>query len=230
MKNYPKAFIFDLDGVITDTSEFHYLAWKKLADEIGIKIDREFNEKLKGISRMESLDLILALSPSNNNLSADEKERLASKKNEHYQELIQSINATNILPGIEVLLKEIRRNNIKIALGSASKNATEVLKQLGITEYFDFVVDASTVTKGKPDPETFTTAADRLHIPYEACVGVEDAKAGVEAINKAEMFSVGVGEIKHLGDAKYVVQDTSELVFEEIVKRYNDWNLHKGVR
>jgi beta-phosphoglucomutase len=223
MTNYPKAFIFDLDGVITDTAEFHYLAWKQLADELGITIDQDFNEQLKGISRMESLERILALDPSKQSITSREKEELATKKNDHYKELIQSINSTNILPGIENLLKEIKANNLKIALGSASKNAPVVLELLGLTEYFDYIVDASKVTKGKPDPETFTTAADYLNLPYDACIGVEDAAAGVEAINKAAMFSVGVGEVKHLAEANYVVDDTSLLHFEEIIKRYRDW-------
>jgi beta-phosphoglucomutase len=220
MTQSPRAFIFDLDGVITDTAEYHFLAWKKLAEEIGVSIDRQFNEQLKGISRMESLERILELNSSLLNLPYEEKVRLANQKNEHYLELIQSINSDSILPGIEDLLKKCKQQKIKIALGSASKNASKIVDKLGLVNYFDYVVDASKVKNGKPHPETFTTAADFLNIPYSECIGLEDAAAGVEAVNKANMFSVGVGEVKHLSHADFLVGDTSELVFEEIIKRY----------
>ena len=216
----PKAFIFDLDGVITDTAEYHFLAWKKLAEELGISIDRQFNEQLKGISRMESLECILELKSSLLDLPHEEKVRLANQKNEHYLELIEAINPESILPGIVDLLEKCKEQNIKIALGSASKNAFKIVDKLGLIKYFDYVVDASKVKNGKPHPETFTTAADFLNIPYSECIGLEDAAAGVEAVNKANMFSVGVGEEKHLSHADYLVGDTSELVFEEIIKHY----------
>jgi beta-phosphoglucomutase len=222
---YPQAFIYDLDGVITDTAEFHFLAWKKLSDELGIPIDRRFNEQLKGIGRMDSLEHILKLNPSLLKLTHEEKIRLANQKNEYYLELVESINSSNILPGIETLLNKNKEQNIKIALGSASKNALQVLDKLGLTKYFDYVVDASKVEKGKPDPETFTTAADYLGIPYKKCIGIEDAAAGIEAINKADMFSVGVGKGEHLSHADYLVGDTSELIYEEIVNQYIERNI-----
>lgn len=222
MTHYPKAFIFDLDGVITDTAEFHFLAWQKLAQELGVSMDRQFNEQLKGISRMESLERILELTPSSRSLSYEERLRLANQKNDHYLEFIDLINPDYILPGIESLLKKIKAQHIKIALGSASKNALKVLEKLLLTNYFDYVVDATKVTKGKPNPETFTTAADFLNILYSECIGLEDAAVGVEAINKANMFSVGVGALEHLSHADYLVGNTSELIFEEIVKRYNE--------
>lgn len=223
MADYPKIFIFDLDGVLTDTSEYHYLAWKKLANEIGIQIDRNFNEQLKGIGRIESLKRILELDPMNKQRTADELEVLATRKNIHYQELIHSLGPANILPGIERLLEEISANNIRIALGSASRNAKAVLKQLGLIQYFDYLVDAAKVTRGKPDSETFTTAADYFHIPYNQCVGIEDAASGIEALNKATMFSVGVGDVAYLGDADYVVGNTSQLNFLEIIRKYQQW-------
>lgn len=222
MIQYPKAFIYDLDGVITDTAEFHYLAWKKLAEELNISIDRQFNERLKGISRMESLEIILQLDASLLKMSNEEKVRLANKKNEFYLELAESINEENVLLGIEDLLKSNKERNIKIALGSASENAKNVVEKLGLTSYFDYIVDASKVSRGKPDPETFTTAADYLGIPYEECIGIEDAAAGIEAINKANMFSVGVGSIEHLSQADYLVEDTSKLDFEKIIKKYSN--------
>lgn len=220
MSQYPKAFIYDLDGVITDTAEFHFLAWQKLADGIGITIDRKFNEQLKGISRMESLERILALEPTMSSLSSDEKDRLATQKNNHYLELVESVNTDDILPGIEKLLQKNKENRMKIALGSASNNAKNIVDKLGLAHYFDYIVDASQVKKGKPDPETFTTAADFLGVSYEECIGIEDAEAGVEAINGARMFSVGVGAVEQLAQADYLVASTAELIFDEIIKHY----------
>lgn len=220
MTRYPKVIIYDLDGVITDTAEFHFVAWKKLAAELGISIDRHFNEKLKGISRMDSLDLILELDSSERHYSNEEKAQLATRKNEYYLGLIEAVSPAHILPGIESLLKANREAGVRIALGSASKNAPALLEKLGIASYFDYVVDASQVKKGKPDPETFITAAIALGVSPRDCIGIEDSAAGVESINRAEMFSVGVGDGRHLADADFLVADTSELVFEEIIDQY----------
>ncbi|WP_142828348.1 beta-phosphoglucomutase [Planococcus soli] len=222
MENYPKAFIYDLDGIITDTAEFHFLAWQKLADEIGIPIDRKFNEQLKGINRMDSLDRILELGTSGRVLSDSEKVTLATRKNEYYLELIESINPSHILPGIELLLQKNKQQHIKIALGSASNNAPAILDKLQLTGYFDYIVDASKVKKGKPDPETFTTAAAALGVAPDDCVGIEDAAAGVESINRAGMFSVAVGDAHHLAAADYLVEDTAQLIFEDIIAHYGN--------
>jgi beta-phosphoglucomutase len=183
-------------------------------------IDREFNEQLKGIGRMDSLELILKLDPSLTKLSNEEKESLAKGKNELYLELVETIDSSNILPGIEELLAANKEHGLKIALGSASKNAHYVLDRLGLTHYFDYIVDASQVNKGKPDPETFTVAADALGIEYPACIGIEDSAAGIAAIKAANMFSVGVGDAAQLFGADYLVETTSQLDFEEIVERY----------
>ena len=220
MAHYPKAFIYDLDGVITDTAEYHFLAWQKLAEELGISMDRQFNEQLKGISRMDSLERILKLDPSLRELPDEEKLKLATQKNVHYLELVESINPNDILPGIENLLKRNKEEQVKIALGSASKNAQTIIDKLGLADYFDYIVDASRVEKGKPEPETFIVAADALGISYSECIGLEDSAAGVEAINKAGMFSVGVGEAAHLSHADYLAASTSELIFEEIINEY----------
>lgn len=220
MMKQPKAFIFDLDGVITDTAEYHYQAWKRLADEIGIYIDRQFNEELKGIGRMESLEKILALKPELEKLSIDEKENLAAKKNKYYKELLKSLAPADILPGILPLIQEIRLRGMKIALGSASKNAQRVLEQLELTNYFDYIVDAAKVSKGKPHPETFLTAADALGVPYDFCIGIEDAPSGVTAVNEAGMFSVGVGSKEALSHSDYRVNQTDELNFDRIIEAY----------
>lgn len=220
MTKYPKLFIFDLDGVITDTAEYHYLAWKQLAQSLGVTIDRRFNEKLKGISRMDSLEKILALKPELLTMSMEEKQQLATQKNEYYKTLINQITPKDILPGIEKLLKEIQENKIKIALGSASKNAPVVIDRLGLTNYFDYMVDAAKVKRGKPDPETFTVAADYFGFAYADCIGVEDSAAGIEAINRAGMFSVGIGDSEHLHEADYLVSDTSQLNMDKIIEKF----------
>lgn len=220
MAQSPKLFIYDLDGVITDTAEFHYLAWKKLADELGIPIDRHFNEQLKGINRMDSLDRILGQATSPIDFSKQEKIGLATRKNGYYLELIEAINPNYILPGIGDFLEANKQSGIKIALGSASKNAARILEKLELTGYFDYIVNAAEITKGKPDPETFTAAADALNIPYSDCVGIEDAAAGVEAVNRAGMFSVGVGDDAHLSHADYLVGNTQELEFQKILDEF----------
>lgn len=223
MAQQPKAFIFDLDGVITDTAEFHFLAWKQLAEQVGVNFDRKFNEQLKGVGRMDSLERILQLNPELTAMPLAEKERLAAQKNANYLELIANTTPADILPGIEELLQAIQENGIKIALGSASKNAAFVLEKLGLTHYFDYIVEAATVKNGKPHPETFTTAADALGIKYSDCVGIEDAAAGVTAINSAGMFAVGVGDAEHLPHADYRVDSTDELNFADIVRQYQEY-------
>lgn len=222
MAHTPKLIIYDLDGVITDTAEFHYLAWKKLADELDIPIDRHFNEQLKGINRMDSLDRILELSDSPMHLSVAEKVELASRKNGYYLELIEAVTPDHILPGINALLEDNKQSGIKIALGSASKNAARILEKLELSDRFDYIVDAAEIERGKPDPETFTAAADALGIAYGDCIGIEDAAAGVEALNRAGMFSVGVGDEAHLSQADYLVENTEQLVFAGILERFHD--------
>ncbi|GAA0469848.1 beta-phosphoglucomutase [Alkalibacillus silvisoli] len=217
----PQAFIFDLDGVITDTAELHYQAWKRLADSLEITIDRDFNEKLKGIGRMESLEKILALAPDQQNLSQELKDALATKKNDHYVDLLKMINEEDILPGIKALLMRIRKEGIHVGLASASKNAKYVLSELGLIDQFDYIVDAAQVSKGKPDPETFTRAADYFGVDYNQCIGIEDAPSGVLAVNGAGMFSVAVGSAEALGHAHYRVDQTSQLDFDTIIEAYS---------
>jgi beta-phosphoglucomutase len=209
-----KAVIFDLDGVITDTAEFHYIAWKQLAEKIGISFDREFNEKLKGVSRIDSLELILAKENRQNEFSKEEKEILATEKNDHYVELIKKITPNDILEGIEEFLEELIENKIKIAMASASKNAFAVTKSLGVLSYFDHIVDARTVEKSKPDPEVFIKAAKAVEVEPKYCIGIEDAAAGVDAIKAAGMYAIGVGDEEVLKEADMVVSSTRLLNME----------------
>ncbi|MFD2612428.1 beta-phosphoglucomutase [Paenibacillus gansuensis] len=216
-----EAVIFDLDGVITDTAAYHYEAWKELGESIGIAIDEEFNEQLKGVSRMESLERLLRHGNRQDDFTEQEKEKLATRKNEQYKRLIKRVTPDDILPGIKQLLVDIRQDGIKIGMASASKNAFEVVGSLKIAEYFDYIVDSSTVSKGKPDPEIFLKAAEALQVPSSRCIGVEDAEAGIEAIQGAGMFAVGVGKPQLLGKADYLVENTSLLSWPEIKKRYH---------
>ncbi|MCG0276478.1 MAG: beta-phosphoglucomutase [Thermosediminibacteraceae bacterium] len=211
-----KAAIFDLDGVIADTARFHYLAWKKLADELGIYFDEKINERLKGIGRMESLEIILEKSPRI--FSKEEKEFLAEKKNGYYKEMIEKITHQDLLPGAGELLCTLKDWGIKIALASASKNAPLVLKNLGIAGLFDYVVDAARIKKGKPDPEIFLVAAENLGINASECVGIEDSAAGIEAIKRAGMFAVGIGNPEVLKNADIVLRDLKD--FREILKLF----------
>ncbi|WP_035513046.1 beta-phosphoglucomutase [Halalkalibacillus halophilus] len=214
--------IFDLDGVITDTAELHFQAWKRLAESLGVEIDHAFNEQLKGIGRMQSLEKILELGGMEKEYTEEEKVALAADKNVHYRALLESLSPNDILTGILPLLDRVKENQIPIALGSASKNATYVLDELRLTDRFDYIVDANQVKHGKPDPETFTTAADYFKVPYEHCLGIEDAPAGVEAVNAAGMFSVGVGSKEDLSHANYRVDHTGELDFEKIIQAYEN--------
>lgn len=215
-----EAFIFDLDGVITDTAKFHYLAWKELGLKIDIEIDEEFNESLKGISRMESLERILIKGNKQNEFTLKEKEDLANDKNKYYVELIKHISPKDILPEIENLLKNIKLNNIKIGLASASKNATMVLNNLGLNSYFDFIADAAKCKNSKPNPEIFIMAANGLNVEPINCIGIEDAMAGIDAINSANMYSVGVGDKDALNKANIVFENTQTIDFNQIVDSY----------
>ncbi|CAM3597866.1 beta-phosphoglucomutase [Marinicrinis lubricantis] len=208
------AVIFDLDGVITDTAEYHYLAWKELADELGIPFDREYNEKLKGVDRLASLQLIL--DRAGKELPEEEKLALATSKNERYKKLIQQVTPDDLLPGVKELLAELREKGIKVGLASASKNAGAVIRSLQVEAYFDHIVDAAAVEISKPDPEVFLKAAEALGVHPAHCIGVEDAEAGVEAILLAGMTPLGIGDPKLLGRAKKVVGSLEGMDVEKL--------------
>lgn len=219
-----KGFIFDLDGVLTDTAEYHYLAWKDLAEEIGISIDREFNEDLKGISRMDSLERILVYGNKADDYTAEEKSDLAAQKNDHYRSLIQSITEADLLPGIPRFLKELKEANMLLALASASKNGPTIIEKLGIANQFDTIVDPAQLKKGKPDPEIFLKGAKQLNLDLTECVGIEDAESGVESIKEANMFAVGIGNKETLKRADIVYSSTGDLSYQTIIKEENEKN------
>jgi len=209
-----KAVIFDLDGVIADTARFHYQAWKKLASEIEIDLTYEFNENLKGVGRMESLDLILALTEKD--YSNEEKIGLANKKNRYYLEFVNRMTPSDLLPGVVKCFEVIKDNNIKIVLASASKNSLDVIKRLEIKNYFDYVVSSKDILNSKPNPEIFIKAAKGIKVATKNCVGVEDSIAGILAINACNMFSDGIGNKKNLYPADICIKDLTEFDIEEI--------------
>ncbi|HEV7380989.1 MAG TPA: beta-phosphoglucomutase, partial [Dyadobacter sp.] len=194
-----KACLFDLDGVIVDTARFHYIAWKELANDLGFDLSEEQNELLKGISRMESLEIILGLGGVT--LSEQEKLERAAKKNLRYLELCQQMTPENTLPGVKAFLEELKNASIGIGLGSASKNARVILERIGMLSYFEALVDGNRVTRGKPDPQVFQIGAEDLGVVPANCVVFEDAVAGVQSAKAAGMFAVGIGEESVLTEA-----------------------------
>lgn len=214
------AVIFDLDGVITDTAHYHFLAWRNLANDLGIEFTEEFNEQLKGISRDESLEKILIKGNFQEKYSLEEKKELATKKNNEYIELLKNVTPKDILPGIDIFLKELKENNVKIALASASKNAPFILDALEISDLFNCIVDPESIAKGKPAPDIFLKACELLGVEPKNCIGVEDAVAGINSINDAKMFSIGVGTPSEMSKAgaNVVVEDTKELSIDLLKK------------
>ncbi|HAO6519702.1 TPA: beta-phosphoglucomutase [Listeria monocytogenes] len=195
-----KGVVFDLDGVITDTAHYHYLAWKKTAESIGIEFDEAFNENLKGVSRIDSLLLILKKDGRENDFTEEQIEALAADKNDFYVSLLKEITPADVLPGIKELIVDLKKQNLKCAIASVSKNARTVLSALEMEQEFDYIVDAAKITKSKPDPEIFVEACRGLGLETSAVVGIEDAQAGIEAINAAGIVSVGVGSGLRDGD------------------------------
>ncbi len=205
-----KAIIFDLDGVIVDTAIFHYQAWKRLANEYGFDFTPEQNEQLKGISRLESLEILLSIGGIEISL-AEEKNRVANKKNEWYRENILKMTPDDILPGVKNFLLDLKNTNYKIAIGSSSKNAGTILERIGLDGFFDAVIDGLKITNSKPDPEVFLKAANELNIDPENCLVFEDAAAGIEAAKKAGMLAIGVGKYENLSNADKVIPDFNDI-------------------
>jgi beta-phosphoglucomutase len=211
-----KAVIFDLDGVIVSTDEYHYQAWKRMADEEGIYFDRKINENLRGVSRMESLAIILQRSAKV--YTQEEQAKLARIKNEYYRALLNNLTSGDILPGVMLVLKELKALGLKIAIGSSSKNTPFILEKIGLGNYFNAIADGNEIKNSKPDPEVFLLAAKKLGMAPEDCAVVEDAEAGIEAALAGGMKAVGVGSASYDPKAHYRVKDLSCVSIEELLK------------
>jgi beta-phosphoglucomutase len=203
-----KACIFDLDGVIVDTAHYHFLAWRRLAHELGFELTPLDNERLKGVSRMKSLEIVLELGGVA--ASAEERERLATRKNTWFQEYVEEMAPEEIFPGVKELIRDLKAIGLKVGLASSSKNARTVIRQLGIANEFDAIVDGTMVIHSKPNPEIFLSTAELLGVEPDQCVVFEDAEAGVEAAIAAGMKCVGVGSEERLQMANLVVAKTAE--------------------
>lgn len=212
-----KAFLFDLDGVIVDTAIYHYQAWKRLANELGFDISEEFNEQLKGVSRTESLDLILA--HGGLTISDEKKTELATQKNEWYLELVSRMTSDDILPGVATFFAQVRKAGLLTALGSVSKNAPLILERIGMTDAFDAIIDGTKISKGKPDPEVFAKGAAELGVRPAECVVFEDAVAGVEAGKRGGMFVVGIGSPEVLIQADLIAPSLEALTVNEVLTK-----------
>jgi len=216
-----KACIFDLDGVIVDTAKYHFMAWKRLADDLDIVFTPIDNERLKGVSRMASLEIILELGGLQ--LTASEKENMAALKNNWYIEYIDCMTSAEILPGTIEFITELKHNNIRVALGSASRNTPLILERTGMSDLFDAVADGNSVHKAKPDPEVFLKAAEMVGVDPVHCVVFEDALAGVEAALNAGMICIGVGDEKILKDAHMVIKGLHEMKLEKLIDLESSW-------
>jgi len=208
-----EAFIFDLDGVLTDTAEYHYLAWKRLADEEGLTFSRSDNEQLRGVSRRASLKLIL----KGRKIPGEQMLLLMNRKNSYYQAYLENITGNDLLPGALSLLQKLQALHFRLALASASRNARTVISRLGIGSYFEVIADGHCVKRTKPAPDIFLYTADQLSLPPQACLVVEDARAGIEAANTAGMATIGIGPPERVGAANYIFPSVGSIRIEEII-------------
>ncbi len=213
-----KACIFDLDGVVVDTAKYHYLAWKRLAQELGFEFTEQHNERLKGVSRMRSLEILLEVGGLT--FPVNKMEEMAAKKNAWYVEYIQKMTPEEILPGAKELLEKLRTNGVKTALGSASKNSPLILERIGLKNHFDAICDGNSVTVAKPAPDIFLAAAKALNISAEYCIVFEDAEAGIEAAINAGMQTVGIGNPQILSRANVVVPNLIGFTYNKLVELF----------
>ena len=211
-----KACLFDLDGVIVDTAQFHFIAWRRLANELGFDFSAKDNEKLKGVGRMESLDLILSWGGIE--LSQEEKETWAAKKNEWYRAYLKDMSPDDILEGFMPFLEDLEQKNIRIGLGSASKNARTVMEQIQLLDRFEVIIDGTKTTRSKPDPQVFQLGAEALGFQPAECIVFEDAASGIEAALNGGFQAVGVGEPENLSKAHLVIPNFIGRTFEDIVQ------------
>ncbi|GAG60880.1 unnamed protein product [marine sediment metagenome] len=212
-----KAVIFDLDGVITDTSEYHYRAWKRLADEEGIPFNRDDNDKLRGVSRGECLKILL----NGKQVSAEQFQEMMDRKNEYYVELLKQMTSENILPGAKEIVLELKKRGIKTAIASVSKNTRTVLQGTGIENLFDTIVDGYSVKNTKPAPDLFLFAAKELGVKPEDCAVVEDAEAGIEAALAGNMLSIGIGPEERAGKARYRFEKIGDITLTKLLEIIN---------
>lgn len=216
--------IFDLDGVVVDTAKYHYLAWRELADGLGFEFTPEQGEATKGVSRMASLDIVLRAGGMEDQFTAAEKQSMAAAKNSRYVELVGQMDRSEVLPGVLDFIADLRSHQVKIVLGSASRNAGLILDRCGLRPLFDAVVDGTLVTKAKPDPEIFLEGARAVGAPAACCVVFEDAKAGIEAATRAQMRSVGVGMGAELSAATTRIGSFEELSYDKLIDRIDRKN------
>lgn len=209
-----KGCIFDLDGVIVDTAKYHFMAWRRLAKELGFEFTLEHNEALKGVSRMASLEILLKTGGIT--VSEKEKERLAARKNGWYVEFISGMTPSEILPGSLRLLKALRKEGILTGIGSASRNAGTILDGIKIRDMFDVIVDGNKIHKAKPDPEVFLRGAQEMNLLPSECIVFEDAQAGIEAAIAGGMKCVGVGSPELLGKASLVIPDLKKITVKQL--------------
>jgi beta-phosphoglucomutase len=209
-----EACLFDLDGVVVDTAKYHFIAWKALAGELGFEFTPEDNERLKGVSRMQSLEILLEIGGLE--FSEPEKLAMAKKKNTLYVSYIEQMTPEETLPGVEKFLQDLRKAGIKTGLGSASKNAPLILERIQLAHLFDVVVDGNSISEAKPNPEVFLKGAEKLKVLPEHCVVFEDAIAGIEAAQNANMFSIGIGDPETLGFADLVIPGFKDFSVEDL--------------
>jgi len=211
-----EGVIFDLDGVIVDTAKYHFLAWKRLAEELDIEFTKEDNERLKGVSRMACMDIILEL--GNREMTEEKKVELATRKNEWYLEYVNQMDESEILPGSTEMIETLKEMGVKISIGSASKNAKTILEKVGLIDAFDFISDGTIVTKAKPDPEVFTIAADEMGVQYDKCIVFEDSEAGIEAAQRVNMLAIGIGYKENLPASDMIFTGLDKVDIKEILK------------
>lgn len=211
-----RGFAFDLDGVIADTARFHGQAWHQVADQVGTPWTAQLADGLKGVARMDSLEMILKAGGHENDYSQQEKVQLATAKNDNYLRLVETLTPADILPGMKDFLDELREKDYLLVLASASKNAPKVLKYLQLSDYFVGIVDPATLSHSKPDPEIYLRAAELLKLPPEEVAGVEDAQAGIEAINGAGELSIGIGTGLTGADVRF--DSTADVSLDKLIK------------
>lgn len=212
-----KACIFDLDGVIVDTAKYHYIAWKKLANDLGFDFTEKDNERLKGVSRMTSLDILLEIGQKE--FDYHRKLKLADLKNKHYREYITQMTPEEISPGVQIFLTSLKNKGLKTAIGSASKNTPTILERIGLANFFDAIVDGNKISQAKPNPEVFLKGAEELGVKAKECIVFEDAVAGVQAAKNGGMFCVGIGNPQTLNEADIVVPGFEDVTIDFLMQK-----------